>query len=219
MRDRIVTVPNGVDTSEFRPDPVARDVKRGELGLDPDELVALFVGGDWPRKGLAVAIEAIVRAPAWRLMVVGQGDVDAYRRRARDLGVGDRIVFLPPTPDIASYYQAADAFLLPTSYETFSLVTYEAAASGLPLLVTRVSGVEDLLRDGEDGWLITRDPAAIAQCLDRLADDPGLRLAMGAAARSRSQEFDWGSVLEAYGRLYRGLTPRSGLGAGVTTAR
>ena len=74
--------------------------------------------------------------------------------RARLAQTESRLHFLGSVDQMPRLYAAADAFVLPTSYETFSLVTYEAAAAGLPLLVTRVSGVEDLLADGLNGWFI-----------------------------------------------------------------
>jgi glycosyltransferase involved in cell wall biosynthesis len=198
----VVTIPNGVDLDEFRPDAEAREAERRALGLGPDELVVLFVGGDWTRKGLAEAIEGVARTQDWRLIVIGRGDRDAYLRRARQLGAAARIRFLEPTPRITQLYQAADAFLLPTAYETFSLVTYEAAASGLPLLVSRVNGVEDLLEDGLNGWFIGRAPGAIAERLDQLAANPGLRRTMGCEARARSAQYDWNAVTDAYLALY-----------------
>ena len=91
------------------------------------------------------------------------GDIEAlYEELAESYGVADRVEFVGATDDVASWYRRGRRFLLPTAYETFSLVTYEAAACGLPLLVTKVNGVEDLLRDGENGWFIERDAADIA---------------------------------------------------------
>jgi glycosyltransferase involved in cell wall biosynthesis len=115
------------------------------------------------------------------------------------------VTFTGPTPDPRPFYAAADAFLLPTAYETFSLVTYEAAAAGLPLLVTRVSGVEDLLVDGRNGWFIEPDAERIAGRLGELAGDPERRRSMGDAAREDSARFDWQGVVESYDRLYRSL--------------
>ncbi len=86
--------------------------------------------------------------------MIGAGDEDRFRAIARRSGLAGRVEFIGAQLDPAPYYAAADAFVLPTAYETFSLASYEAAAAGLPLLVTRVNGVEDLLVDGETGWFI-----------------------------------------------------------------
>ncbi len=207
MRERILVIPNGVNTDAFSPATVP------EGRQDGGPLRALFVGGEWERKGLRPAIEAVAACPEVELTVLGAGDAEAYGRLADGLGAGERVRFAGTTDDPASWYRRADAFLLPTAYESFSLVTYEAAACGLPLLVTRVNGVEDLLRDGENGWFIERDPEDVASRLRQLAANPRLRREMGAAARRDSLRFSWPEVVSRYRDLYAELSqtpqPRS----------
>jgi glycosyltransferase involved in cell wall biosynthesis len=201
MRERITVIPNGVDTEAFRP---AGD--DSDSGGEPGRLRALFVGSEWERKGLAVAIESLRDNPGVALTVVGEGDVDSYRRLAEQAGATARVEFAGSTSDVGSGFRSADAFVLPTAYETFSLVTYEAAACGLPLLVTRVNGVEDLLRDGENGWFIERRAEDLRARLRTLADDPALRREMGRAARRDSLDHSWGRVVERYRDLYAEVT-------------
>jgi len=205
MASRVRTVANGVDVSSFRPSSVSRSAIRGRLGLDDDTLVAVFVGGDWDRKGLTFAVGALSGAPEWHLVVAGDGDEDDLRQRAGDAGVSDRLHLLGSVDDTATVYAAADAFVLPTAYETFSLVTYEAAASELPLLVTRVSGVEDLLRDGSNGWFIERDTADIAARLTSLARNQDLMRSMGRRARQGAHSFSWSEMVAGYARAYEEL--------------
>lgn len=196
MRGRVSVIPNGVDTERFHPaEPAPEPAPGGPLRV-------LFVGGDWERKGLSPAIEALAGCPEATLTVVGGGDPERYLALASRLGVADRVRFNGTMPDTAPAYRAADAFLLPTAYESFSLVTYEAAASGLPLLVSRVNGVEDLLRDGANGWFVERDGERIAARLRALAADPGRRREMGAAARRDSLGYSWERVVGLYRDLY-----------------
>jgi glycosyltransferase involved in cell wall biosynthesis len=202
VADCIAVIPNGVDLDEFRAEPEDREHARRRLGLEATDLIALFVGSEWERKGLRLAIQALSGAPRWQLQVVGDGDEAGYAELARRLGVSDRVRFAPKTPRVAPFYAAADAFVLPTAYETFSLVTFEAAAAGLPLLVTRVSGVEEILRSDVNGWFIERDADAIAARLERLAVDAGLRASMGAAARAAAESFSWSSMVEYYAAHY-----------------
>jgi UDP-glucose:(heptosyl)LPS alpha-1,3-glucosyltransferase len=204
MRERIVVIPNGVDLERFISDPETRVHKRRDLGLPPDVPVALFVGNEWDGKGLRFAIEALGSSPRWRLIVAGAGDRPRYEEAARELSVVDRVIFLGSIEDTPPLYQAADAFLLPTAYESFSLVTYEAAASGLPLLVSRVGGVEDILSEGVNGWFIERDADVIASRLKAL-EDPSVRAAMGHAAREASLRFDWQRMVAGYRALYLAL--------------
>ena len=204
----VAVIPNGVDRDRFAPEPRARAEVRGRLGLASHDLVALFVGGDWDRKGLRFAIEGVASADGWHLVVVGRGDEIRHRDLARHHGAADRVHFAGATSDPAGYYAAADAFLLPTAYEAFPLVSLEAAAAGLPLLANRVSGVEELVDDGGNGWFVGRDAAAIARRLQTLGADPALRTAMGAAAREHSGRYTWERVVDAYVELYETLGAR-----------
>jgi glycosyltransferase involved in cell wall biosynthesis len=134
--------------------------------------------------------------------VARSGDEGRYRPRAEDQGVAARVHFAGATSEPGPYYSSADGFILPTAYETFSLVTFEAAAAGLPLLVSRVSGVDELLVDGQNGWYIDRDADVIARRLTELRDER-LRRTLGSAARADSARFGWESALDSYDRLYR----------------
>jgi glycosyltransferase involved in cell wall biosynthesis len=205
MAGAVRTVPNGVDRAVFRPDPGLRRAQRAELELDDRAALAVFVGGDWERKGLARAIDALALSPAWHLAVAGTGDPAPHLARARAAGSDSRLHFLGSVRDTPRLYAAGDAFVLPTAYEAFPLVALEAAASGLPLLVTRVSGVEDLLRDGLSGWFVARDAGDIARRLNGLLADPTLARRMGAAARTSSLRFSWESMVEGYLALYAEL--------------
>lgn len=205
MDGAVEVIPNGVDAAAFAPDPGHRAAMRARWELSAGELVALFVGGEWERKGLRHAIEGVARAPGWRLVVLGKGDTEHYAALAGRAGAGERVRFEGGVADPTPYYAGADGFVLPTAYETFSLVTYEAAAAGLALLVSRVSGVEDILVHGRNGWFIDRDADLIAKRLQELAGDGALRASLGAAARAEALRFEWSRAVEAYERLYRDL--------------
>ena len=203
--DRIKVIPNGVDANRFRPDAEFRAPTRQGLGVGEDTMLALFVGGTWEQKGLGFAVEAIAAVDNWQLVVLGEGDVDAYRRLAERAGASRRIHFMGKVEDPAPYYAAADAFVFPSRYEAFSLVTLEAAAAGLPLLVTPVSGADDIVREGENGWFIERDPATIVPRLRALAEQPNLRQRMGQAARASVAPFSSERVADEYASLCREL--------------
>jgi UDP-glucose:(heptosyl)LPS alpha-1,3-glucosyltransferase len=209
MADVTIAIANGVDLTEFRPNPEARARMRQELGFESDDLVAAFVGSEWEGKGLRFLVEALRDAREWRLLVVGRGDEARYRRLAAECAPG-RVHFIGETTGIAECYAAADVFALPSLYESFSMSAHEAAASGLPVLITCVSGAEDLLVDGRDGWFIDRDPALIAQRLRQLSSDRALLAQMGAAAREATEPMDWGQAVDAYCRLYKELEGAAG---------
>lgn len=208
LAGRVLTIHNGVDTSHFAPGLRERDARelRARLGIAPDRPVAAFVGSEWQRKGLAEAIRALALAGGgWELLVAGAGERERYAELARSLGVGEAVHFLGVTADVQLVYAAADAFVLPTSYETFSLVSFEAAASALPVLATPVNGVRELIEDGRGGFRISRDPHDIARRLTELAADPELRARIGREAREAALRFSWEQMVSRHSELYARL--------------
>ncbi|HEV7808614.1 MAG TPA: glycosyltransferase family 4 protein [Solirubrobacteraceae bacterium] len=197
-------IPNGVDRLTFQPDAEARASVRRILGISPEVCLAVFVGGEWERKGLNHAIDALPDADGWHLLVVGSGAEVAARRRANGLGVGSRLHMTGRVTDPERYLASGDAFVLPTGYETFSMATFEAAACGLPLLNTRVSGADEIVRDGRTGYIIDADAASVVRGLRQLAD-PADRRRMGANARAATAAYDWESVVDMYVELYARL--------------
>jgi len=210
MTGRVRTIANGVDSEAFRPDSVARRDVRSTLGINECDHIALFVGGDWPRKGLHHAVDALPLAQSWHLAVAGSGDRKEIGALAARAGTERRVHFLGSVADMPRLYAAADAFVFPTSYEAFPLSMLEAAACAVPLLVTRVNGAEDFLIDGINGWFIEPDGRDIAGRLDSLAADATLAGEMGAAARLAAKRFDWGTTITEYSAAYAALAADSG---------
>jgi len=208
LRDRVMTIHNGVDTDRFAPSQRRDDAKalRARLQIADERLVAAFVGSEWERKGLRPVIEALALAPEWDLVVAGDGDRTRYEELAESLGVGPAVRWLGVTSDVQPVYALADAFVFPSSYEAFPLVTLEAAASGLPVLMTPVGGSGELMRDGENGFLITRQPKVIADRLKALNTEPERRVRMGEAARRSALSFTWKKVVASHEQLYTSLT-------------
>jgi glycosyltransferase involved in cell wall biosynthesis len=103
-------------------------------------------------------------------------------------------------------------FVLPSAYETFSLATFEAAASGLPLLVTKVSGVEDVLAEGVNGWYIERESQLIRPRLHQLMVHKEMRELMGTKSREAVAQYSWSrmanSDVSLYGKLGEGSARR-----------
>jgi glycosyltransferase involved in cell wall biosynthesis len=203
--------PNGVDVERFAPDAARRDRLRREEAVAPGELVALFVGGDWERKGLALAIQGVAaardRGAEVLLWVLGRGQEPRFGQLAGQAGVAEGVRFFGPRAHVERYCQAADILLLPSSYEAAPLVAYEAAACGLPVVATRVSGVEDLVGADDAGILVAPTPQAVGDALARLATDTALRQAMGAEGRRRTAGLTWDhsvtTVADHYGSLLR----------------
>ncbi|MEA2334507.1 MAG: hypothetical protein QOG40_997 [Solirubrobacteraceae bacterium] len=210
LADRVGTIQNGVDIDAFAPgsrDQEAQEARR-VLELAEDRNLAIFVGSEWDRKGLEPVIEALALVDGWDLLVVGAGDRDRYQALADRLGVGGAVHWHGVSRDVAPLYQAADAFVFPTSYEAFPLVALEAAASGLPMLATPVNGIRELVQDGRNGFLISREPRDIAKRLGELAQSPELRERLGTAARTSALEFSWDKMVQRHDALYASLPAR-----------
>jgi glycosyltransferase involved in cell wall biosynthesis len=174
---------------------VRRPELRAALGLEADDLAVLCVARLAPEKGLETLVRAAAAADDPRLVVVLAGagpQADGLRALAAGLGV--RLVLAGDVPweRIVEVYVAADVFALLSSWEPWAVVVNEAAACGLPLLLSdQVGAAPDLLVDGDNGALVgVGDVPAAAAALRRFAQDPAARLAAGA--RSREIVQGWG---------------------------
>jgi glycosyltransferase involved in cell wall biosynthesis len=209
--DRVRVIPNPVAVARFgRPQDFPREEMRSELRARPSDLLVVFVAlGHYERKGLPQLLSALTMTSATvRLVVVGGKDdlVRAYRKRATRLGLADRVEFKGDQRDIRPFLWAADAYAAPSAYEAFPLATLQAAAAGLPLVVTPLAAVAPFFVDGRNGIAVDRDAADIARALGRLAEgEPAWRLELGAEARRAAAEFDVPRFAERWRNLYREL--------------
>ncbi|MCO5168446.1 MAG: glycosyltransferase [Planctomycetes bacterium] len=204
---RLVVVRNGIDLAPFAALP-ARDEARAALGLPSDGLLVGAVGRLDPQKGFDVLLDAFARLEAEATLVVaGAGPEEAaLRARAARLGLGGRAVLLGHRPDVPQVLAALDVFCMPSRWEGFGLALVEAMAAGLPVVVSDVDSLPEVL--GDAGVLVAPDdPAALAAALAPLLIDPARREALGRAARARAARFDVGGMVAAWAALYEGLGP------------
>lgn len=169
--DRIAVVPPGVDLAAW---PLHRRAVRQV----EEPLRLLFVGADFARKGGDMLIDVV------RAQFAGECELDIVTPAAVPASIGVRVHRATPnSPLLRDLYAAADLFVLPTRAECFGIATVEAMASGLPVIVSDVGGVRDIVDDGDTGWLIkpTRDAltAAIRNALSARRSLPQ----MGARGR------------------------------------
>ena len=205
---RIRILPNAVDVERLAPpDPSLREQYRQRLGYATTDFVLLFAAlGHFERKGLPLAMDALRDAASSVQLLVAGGEaatIREHQERARALGVDGRVRFAGMQRDLRPYYWAADAFILPSCYEVFPLVALEAAAAGLPLLVTKVNGVEEILLDGENGVAIERDSASIRRAIGRLTNMAlADRQHMGARAREAVLRYGSDHFVSAWKEFY-----------------
>lgn len=214
--DKVVVIPNGVDTGRFRPD-VSGDRIREEYGLQGLKVV-LFVGAltQWHAyKGLDVLLKAfrIARGslPEAKLLIVGDGEMrGAYQKMTKELGIEDSVIFAGRADDatLPLYYGAADVLVLPSkdSSEGFGLVLLEAMSSGKAVIGSLVGGIPEVITDEENGLLVEPlDPAELSKAIVRLCTDDSERTRMGASGRRFAESRDWRAVAEKVETLYETL--------------
>jgi UDP-glucose:(heptosyl)LPS alpha-1,3-glucosyltransferase len=190
---RIRVISNGIDLDRFCLNAASRQTIRQEFNIPTHAKLLLFVGHEFQRKGLADAIGALEKLgdDVW-LLVVGSDNSAPYKKLARN--ARNRLVFAGARTDLPSLYSAADAFVLPTSYETFSLVCMEAMACSLPVFATPVGGIEDYLRDGVNGFQIRTDADDIAGKIATAFADPVLMTRLQQGARATAEAYGWDRI-------------------------
>ena len=210
--NRIQIVPPGVDTDRFKPG-TANDRKAAKvrIGFGPTDQLLLFIGRPEPLKAVDTILEALKivfdtdlkQRESLRLLVIGgQGDeptVQALIRQADAYGIGDRVCFLDAQPQekLTQYFQAAEALLMPSDYESFGMAALEAMACGTPVIASQVGGLAYVVRDEETGYHVpTRDPEALAAAIQRLLNGPHERARLATNAALSSQHYQWARVAD-----------------------
>jgi len=209
----------GIDLAHrIASDGAQRRETRRQMGLRDDAFVVGWVGRMTAVKNtdsLVRALQALVDLGVdARLLLVGDGpDRDHLERYAHELGVMKRCLFLGYQEDVARFYDAIDALVLPSVNEGTPVSVIEALAAERPAVATRVGGTPDIIRDGIDGFLVDpADPGELAERLAELARDAPRRAAMGAAGRARVLErYAVSRLIDDIDRLYRELLAERGV--------
>lgn len=202
-------VPYGIDTTHFaNADPARVAEIRAQYG----EPLILFVGQLRYYKGVEYLIRAMAEIRG-RAIIIGSETttrLGELQQLANQVGVTDRVFFLGErNEELPSFYAACDLFVLPSveRSEAFGIVQLEAMAASKPIVCTEVgTGTSFVNVDGETGFVVpARDERALASAINRLIDDPGLRVRMGAAGRARvQQEFTVDKMMERVMAVYVG---------------
>lgn len=206
---RIDVVHPGVDLTTFTPGD--RHAARAVLGLAADARIVAFVGRIQPLKAPDVLLRAAARLPGVQVIIAGGpsgsglATPDDLVELAAELGITDRVTFLPPQSrdNLVQIYRAADIVAVPSYNESFGLVAIEAQACGTPVVAAAVGGLPVAVRDGISGALVDgHDPEAWAQTLGTVFAADAATL--GTAAVEHASTFSWAHTVDAllagYGR-------------------
>jgi glycosyltransferase involved in cell wall biosynthesis len=205
----------GVDGERFRPDRAARDRVRTALGVPEDAVLFLYLGRVSRDKGvldLAAAFAALAARSLSAYLLVAGPDEEGLRPQMQALLATcvDRVHWSDYTQRPEDYMAAADVFCLPSYREGFGQVALEGAATGLPVIASRIYGIVDAVLDGETGLLHPpADADALRAHMETLLVQPDLRRKLGGAGRSRSlRDFSAQRVTRALVEFYAGITAK-----------
>jgi glycosyltransferase involved in cell wall biosynthesis len=197
-----VVLPNGVDVARFN--PISKEEARDDLGLGASGKIIICVGGLLPFKGQDDLVRAFAKVhesiPDSRLILIGDGPQGKELRRiARDSGARDDIQFegWVPFEKIPLYLSSSDLFVHPSASEGFPNVVLEAMASGLPVVMSNVVGLNTVFEDGMNCFFVPpRDEKALEEKMLTLLRDDALAEEMGARNLEYAKEFDWSIFAE-----------------------
>jgi D-inositol-3-phosphate glycosyltransferase len=208
---RIDVVNPGVDLEVFRPG--ARHTARAALGLPLDAQVVAFVGRIQPLKAPDIVLRAAAKLPGVRIVVAGGpsgsglASPDGLALLAEELGIAERVTFLPPQSRaaLATLFRAANLVAVPSYSESFGLVAIEAQACGTPVVAAAVGGLPVAVRDGVTGTLVFgHEVAQWAEAIDQLLRlDTSAAAAMSHAAAQHAATFSWENTTDALLASYR----------------
>lgn len=197
----------GVDLDEFNPKNKIfwRNKIRNDCSLLQEDFVILFVANEFRRKGLWILLKSLKRIenPKVKLLVVGKDNKLPYLLLAKRLNLIDRIIFVPQTEYINRYYACADIFVLPTKYEPAGLVTMEAMASGLPVLVSKIAGTSILLDDERCILNNPLDENEIAEKIGFLLENSNYCEELGIKLQNKIGNYTWEKVTDQTFEIYK----------------
>ncbi len=202
------TIHSGVELEKFTESGIDPLSMRQALGITHNAHVVGTVGRLIPIKGSDFLIEAaggvIHEKPETVFVFLGEGELQKKMEdRALELGIRDRVVFLGWRPDVASVMSTFDVFAFPSLNEGMGKALVEAMAMGKPVVASNVSGIRDLVVDGENGFLVP--PARtemLAQRITHLLENPQLRQAFGEAGRKIAWRYTAESMVKEIDELY-----------------
>jgi glycosyltransferase involved in cell wall biosynthesis len=212
--DRVVMIPNGVDTSYFRPEAGRRDPLRRELGIPAEVQVVGTIGNLLPVKGQSDLLRAVARLGSTeqtRLVIVGDGrERGRLEALARELELSERVLFTGTRPDTRELLSSFDVVVSPSHSEGMSNVLLEAMAMARPIVATAVGGSSELLRHEETGLLVPpQDPESLAAAIRRvLQGGPEIEALARRARKVVEVQFGLDRMIARYVALYDELLER-----------
>jgi starch synthase len=216
--ERVRVIRNGIDTTEYAPDPATGVLDR--YGIDLARPYVIFVGRITRQKGLPVLLRAAAGLvpEAQLVLCAGAADTPEQLAEVMELVNGLRasrtgVLWIPemlPKPEVIQLLSHAAVFACPSVYEPLGIVNLEAMACGAAVVASRTGGIPEVVADGETGLLVPpEDPEQLGAALNTLIRDPDRARAMGQAGRKRAvAEFGWAAIAAQTVGMYAELVTR-----------
>lgn len=207
--DKTKIIPPGVAES-YSPNSlqVSNDI-RTEFDISGSDFLILFVSMNFELKGLDQLLMAMGQIQnessdkTFKILVVGRGNTKKYMAMATSLSIRKRVYFAGVRHDMEKIYRAGDVFVLLSDFDTFGMVVTEAMASSLPVIVSNKVGAKDMVKNGNNGFVIDKnDLVQLKKHLNCLYDNPKLKLSMGECAKNTCQDETWDHTAREIAGIY-----------------
>lgn len=204
-------IPLGIDVHKFES---ARPLQRQAYGLSEGDLILVSVAQLVPVKGHIELLQAMSQVrddlPDLKLILVGAGHeiyLEELRRLATDLDIASQVIFCGYADNVPQILKMCDGKILASRKEAFPAAIIEAMAAGLPVIATRCGGPEEMVVDGETGWLVDAEGAEpLAQAMRQFYVDANRRREYGEAGQRRARQlYRLDLMIERYQTLFQSV--------------
>ncbi len=214
--EKISVIPCGVNLELFR--HLDKEEARRNLGFNGDDII-LFVGRIDPLKGIDRLLMALPKLNGQKpkLLVIGgdedsRPEVERLQRLSRSLHIQDSVTFagIVEQKELPLYYSAADVCVIPSYYESFGLVALESLACGTPIVATRVGGMESVIHQGQNGYMVEDNaPVRLAERIAALLSQQEVDIKSADSIRASVKGFSWSDIAEAIIPEYKAVISRA----------
>ncbi len=212
IKSPINIIPSGINIDNFKKDVGQKDEIRKKYNIKSDDILLITACRLTEEKNLEFLVRSFAKIKQRyndvKFMIVGDGAVRKdLEKKAEELGIKNSIVMtgLVDRTEIVGLYQASDIFVFASKTETQGLVAVEAMAAGNPVVAIKASGIEDMVRNNEDGFLTSESEEEFSESVLKIINDKNLREQMSAQAKINSERFSISPWIEKIIELYNGL--------------